>query len=82
LDLLETIDIKTLKNIIGDYKRKNVDEIYAIRDIINGTIIWNARGSAYKEKADAEKKIKALAVTNKNDFSRYKIITYKIVNEI
>lgn len=43
--------------------------MYAIRDITNDTIIWNARGGAYKDMKDVGNKLKRLRKENPdNDY--------------
>ena len=41
--------------------------MYAIRDITNDEIIWNARGGAYKDMKDVVNKIKRLYEENPNN---------------
>ena len=38
--------------------------LYAIRDCETGRVIWNARGSAYKNKEDVERKLARLHKQN------------------
>lgn len=69
------IDIATVEEILNNMPtdKEDVKEVYAIRDLSTGDIIWNARGSAYKEMNDVKKKLDSL---DSNKF--YKIITYKL----
>jgi len=69
------IDINELYKIIEKIPtdKEDVKEVYAIRNISTGDIIWSARGSAYKEMDDVKKKLNSLDGRN-----LYKIITYKL----
>lgn len=77
----ENVDTRILQTIISNYKKQNCQTVYAIRDLATGLIIWNARGSTYKNKIDVVKKIKKLCDQNKTDLSRYKMLTYRLVDK-
>ena len=68
-------DTDVLKNYVNNIPtdKEDIKEVYAIRDLTTGDIIWNARGSAYKEFDDVKKKLKGL-----DSSKQYKIITYKL----
>lgn len=74
------IDTLTLKKYIDKIPtdKEDIKEIYAIRDLTTGNIIWSARGSAYKEMEEVEKKIRKLKLLAQNKDKEYKIITYKL----
>lgn len=74
------IDTLTLKGYIDKIPtdKEDIKEVYAIRDLITGDIIWSARGSAYKEMDEVEKKIRKLKLLAQNKYKEYKIITYKL----
>lgn len=59
--------------------KEEIKEIYAIRDVLTDDVIWNSRGSAYKELADVEKKIKKLKCMAQYKDKDYEIITFKLV---
>ena len=71
----QVVDAEDLYKIIESIPtdKEDIKEVYAIRDLSTGDIIWNARGSAYKEMDDVKKKLHSLD-SNK----QYKIITYKL----
>lgn len=74
-DIVGAIGEKTLINIVADCKNRDVDKLYAIRHVQTGEIIWNARGSAYKEKSEVKEKIKKLNQINPTD--DYEIVVYQ-----
>ena len=74
------IDVITLEDVIDSIPvdDEEVTEVYAIKDLVNDEIIWSARGSAYKTMKDAKNRIARLENKNRNTFTAYKIITYKL----
>lgn len=72
---IKIINLETVETILENMptEKDDVKEIYAIRDLSTGDIIWSARGSAYKELDDVKKKLNSLDCGK-----QYKIITYKL----
>jgi len=77
---IEIINIEFIKEAINKIPtdKEDIKEVYAIRDLFTGDIIWSARGSAYKEMEEVEKKIRKLKLLAQNKDKEYKIITYKL----
>lgn len=57
---------------------EEITEVYAIKDITTGEVIWNAHGCPYKYKEDAEKKISKLKCLMQNKGKLYYILTFKL----
>lgn len=51
---------------------KSPTELYAIKDIATGEIIFNARGGCYRQIDEVEKKLRKLG-------DGYKIVKYKLI---
>lgn len=81
---IEIINIEYIKEAINNMptEKDDVKEVYAIRDLSTGDIIWSARGSAYKELDDVKKKIRKLKCLAQNKDKEYKIITYKLEDDV
>lgn len=75
------IDTITLKNIIDSIplQEDKPTKLYAILDVKNNKIIFNARGGCYKNKDDAEKKrIRLINGNPSSDDLSYKVVMYKL----
>lgn len=72
---IKIINLETVETILENMptEKDDIKELYAIRDLSTGDIIWSARGSAYKELDDVKKKLNSL-----DSGKSYKIITYKL----
>lgn len=72
---IKIINLETVETILENMptEKDDIKELYAIRDLSTGDIIWSARGSAYKELYDVKKKLNSL-----DSGKSYKIITYKL----
>lgn len=65
-----------IENIPVD--KEDIKEMYAIKELISGQTIWNARGGAYKEYKEVEEKLTSLQKLPQNKDKVFKIITYKL----
>ena len=75
------IDTITLQSIIDSIPltEEKPTELYAILDVDNDKIIFNARGGCYRDKDDAERKKRELI--NNTPFAdnlSYKVVVYKL----
>lgn len=80
-DVIEALyDISERLNKIADCIKEEQTttptELYAIKNINTGEIIFNARGGAYKDKEAALNKIKKLGSQN------HCLLRYELVNEM